>query len=52
MIALIIGTLLAIGAMAWVLAPLFRSDAGVPSGPVSSARSDISAAARRLTSFS
>jgi hypothetical protein len=47
MIALIIGTLLAIGAMGWVLAPLFRGDAGVPIGPVSSARSDITARRER-----
>jgi len=47
MIALIIGTVLAIAAMAWVLAPLFRSDAAAPIGPVSSARHDITARRER-----
>ena len=47
MIALIVGTLLAIGAMAWVLAPLFRADAGVVLAPVSPARQDVAARRER-----
>ncbi len=43
MIELVIGTLLALGAMAWVLAPLFREGAGAISRPYSPAREDISA---------
>jgi hypothetical protein len=43
LIALLIGTLLAIGAMAWVLTPLFRADAGRVIAPVAPARQEIAA---------
>ncbi len=41
MIPLLIGTLLAVGAMAWVLAPMFRAGAGTVSPPYSAIRQDI-----------
>lgn len=47
MIALIIGTVLAIAAMGWVLAPLFRSDAGAVVAPASPARADVPARRER-----
>lgn len=47
MIALIVGTLLAIGAMAWVLAPLFRAGADMIVPPSSPARQDIAARRER-----
>jgi hypothetical protein len=46
-IALVIGTLLAIAAMAWVLAPLFRADAGRVVAPYSPIRQDIAARRER-----
>ena len=47
MIALIVGTLLAIGAMAWVLTPLFRPGADVVLAPASPARQDVAARRER-----
>ena len=47
MTPLIIGTLLAVAAMAWVLAPLFRAGAGAISLPYSPARQDVSARRER-----
>ena len=47
MIPLLIGTLLAIAAMAWVLSPLFRADAGVVAAPYSPARADLGARRER-----
>jgi len=47
MIALTIGTVLAIAAMGWVLAPLFRADAGATVASPSSARADIGARRER-----
>lgn len=47
MIALIIGTVLAIAAMGWVLAPLFRADAGRATAPYSPARPDVPARRER-----
>ena len=47
MIPLLIGTLLAIAAMGWVLAPLFRADAGAMIAPYSPARADIGARRER-----
>lgn len=47
MIALVIGTLLAIAAMAWVLAPLFRADAGRLIATPSPVRQDIAARRER-----
>lgn len=47
MIALIIGTVLAIAAMAWVLAPLFRPDTGAAIAPSSAARQDLPARRER-----
>lgn len=47
MIPLIIGTVLAIAAMGWVLAPLFRTDAGAASVPYSPARADVPARRER-----
>jgi hypothetical protein len=46
-IALVIGTLLAVAAMAWVLAPLFRADAGRVAAPYSPLRQDIAARRER-----
>jgi hypothetical protein len=46
-IALIIGTLLAIGAMTWVLAPLFRAGADVLIPPSSTVRQDVAARRER-----
>ena len=47
MIPLIIGTLLAIAAMGWVLAPLFRAGAGTTVTPAAPARSDVGARRER-----
>ena len=47
MIALVIGTLLAIGAMGWVLAPLFRTGAGTPAAVPSPVRADVAARRER-----
>ena len=47
MIALVIGTLLAIAAMGWVLAPLFRADAATVVAPLSPVRADIGARRER-----
>ena len=47
MIALIIGTVLAIAAMGWVLAPLFRADAGRAVAPYSPVRPDVPARRER-----
>ncbi len=47
MIPLLIGTLLAIAAMGWVLAPLFRAGAGSIVAPYSPARADIGARRER-----
>ena len=47
MIPLLIGTVLAIGAMAWVLAPMFRTGAEIVSPPYSPARQDIGARRER-----
>jgi len=47
MIALIIGTALALAAMGWVLAPLFRADSGMTAAPSSAARADIGARRER-----
>jgi hypothetical protein len=46
-IPLIIGTLLAIGAMAWVLMPLFRASVDVAAAPYSPARQDVAARRER-----
>jgi double zinc ribbon protein len=46
-IALIVGTFLAIGAMAWVLAPLFRPGANVVIAPTSPVRQDLAARRER-----
>ena len=47
MIPLIIGTVLAIAAMGWVLAPLFRADAGTTVAPFAPARYDVAARRER-----
>ena len=47
MIALVIGTLLAIGAMGWVLAPLFRGDPRAVAVPYSPPRPDVPARRER-----
>jgi len=47
MIALLIGTALAIAAMAWVLAPLFRDDAGRIVPTFAPARQDVAARRER-----
>lgn len=47
MIALIIGTVLAIAAMTWVLAPLFRANAGTTLVPVTLPRQDVAARRER-----
>jgi hypothetical protein len=46
-IPLIIGTVLAIAAMTWVLAPLFRTGAGAVAVPVTSPRQDVVARRER-----
>jgi len=47
MIPLIIGTVLAIAAMGWVLAPLFRADAGAATVPHAPPRPDVPARRER-----